>query len=130
MVDRITNEGPEKISREQSLSPLEHKLFGSTPPNMSIAGANALIDRASDGEGDAVRQLLSPIISGEGVDRSLIEKAREDRRRIGPHNIFGTTESFGDSFPLKDYTLYVCMGKLSDRGCQTTIEMSAFSIAV
>lgn len=116
MVDRIANKEPEEIDWAHTLSPLEHKLFGSTPFNMSIASVNSLIEEATEGSEDAIIKLLSPIASDEGADKLLIEKARRNRRQIGPNIIFGTRESLGDSFPLKDYTLYVRMGKLSDQG--------------
>lgn len=115
MENSVNSKEFEQITWSQALSPLEHKLFGSTPPNMSIVEVKDLIDRASAGEDrEAVEKLLKPpILSDE--NRELVEKAREEKKKIGPYYTFGK-EAYDEDFILKDYDTFLSLSKLNKQG--------------
>lgn len=111
------SERSEKISWSQSLCPLEHKLFGSTPPNMSIEDVNVLINKASDGEDEkAVRDLLRPsVLTDKDVSNQDVEDARKEKRKIDSIFLLGE-KVLDESSPLKDYDLSIGLGDFNAQG--------------
>lgn len=133
MVDRIANEGPEKIPVSEFLAPLEHKLFGSTPFNMSMSKVNSLIDDAISGIGEAGEkariELLRPSVFDAGGNRDEVDKARKagGERQMGAFDIFGT-EAYEEDFVLRDYRLYVRVGELNAQALVEGFDVEFVSI--